>query len=106
MKKPILLFAASLTFSSLVLADCETSSVPTAPAIPTGKTASFDEMFSAQTSVNAYVSQATAHLPCINNSRRYNAVVNRIHKVAKLYNTELRVYKARQSQTLLTVSSN
>lgn len=86
---------------------------PRSPALPDGETATQEQMFEAQRSVRSYVAAAEAYLACLEaaeadpenpvtpkqaeiNVKRYNAMVDEMHRVSDQYNIAVRIYKARQ----------
>lgn len=86
---------------------------PRSPAVPNGETATQEEMLEAQQRVRAYVAAAEAYLACLEsaeadpenplpqqqaeiNVKRYNAMVEEMHRVSDEYNVAVRIFKSRQ----------
>jgi hypothetical protein len=102
-----------LVFSSLILAAqlaaasafaggfCEEPSV--AAEIPSGATATRDQMLSAQRVIKAYDLAIKAYSDCLresgDTSSRGTIAVQRLQQVADRFNTELRMFKERNGAT-------
>ncbi len=114
----ILIGAMSLFFSAQASSACN---YPQRVDIPNGNTASQDEMIGGQGEVKQYVAAMEAYLECILEeekaaraaiedltpeveqqredmlTKKYNAAVDEMEKVAANFNTEVQAYKARNN---------
>lgn len=92
---------ASLVLAGPALADCKLD-VP-APAIPSGATATEDEMKATQVSLKAYMGANQEYMSCLEfdskrNSRamdQYNEAAKSMESLAKQFNAALKEFKAR-----------
>lgn len=97
----------ALAFACSAHADCP---FPKAPAsIPDGKTASQEEMMGAMTAFKAYNDEVTAFSACVEqesksaasmqmkamSTKKINAAVDELQAKAKLFNEQVRIFKAR-----------
>ena len=61
------------------------------------------EMLQAMAAVKRYIAAQEVFLSCVQNERRHNRAVERMHEIARKYNTMARRYKARmQSMDMFT----
>ena len=78
-------------------ADC---SLPSAPAVPNGASASMDEMKSAQDAVKKYMVDTDDFLKCLDFSHsasadsKHNEAVSQMQKLAAAFNDQLKAYKS------------
>jgi len=117
MKLPVLLVMSCLLPWCAVAADC---TFPRAPeAIPNGKTAAEPEMLAAMAAFKQYNADVTAYLACLETettdkvrdaggvtgaimqvkslqSKKHNAAVGELKKLASQFNEEVRIFKARR----------
>lgn len=91
-------FAAGLLFASHAFgADC---SLPSAPAVPNGASASIDEMKAAQDLVKKYLVDTDDFLKCLdfshaaNSDSMHNQAVTQMQKLASAFNEQLKAYKS------------
>ena len=113
MKRPCAIFFAMLISGVMLAGPVLACDYPRSPALPNGETATQDEMFAAQQAVRSYVASAEAYLACLEaveanpenpitpkqaeiNVKRYNAMVEEMHRVSDEYNVAVRIFKARQ----------
>lgn len=113
MKRPCAIFFAMLICGTMLAGPVLACDYPRSPALPNGETATQDEMFAAQQAVRSYVAAAEAYLACLEaaeanpenpitpkqaeiNVKRYNAMVEEMHRVSDEYNVAVRIFKARQ----------
>jgi len=95
MKKLSLIFA--LLVSAQASADCQNARLLERPEVPDGRTATMDEMLQARGQVLAYIDGARAYLDCVEPEPFvHNHVVNRIERVARVFNTQRDVFLQRQ----------
>jgi hypothetical protein len=86
-----------LLTSQTVFAGCP---APTAMTdVPNGATASRDQMLAALQAVKVYNAAVTAYAECMQktggDATQRDSEVDRLHKIADKFNTELRTFKAR-----------
>lgn len=104
MKQLVLSLALWGGLVSAVSANCISSAMPLAPSLPSGHSATYQQMAVAQASVKAYINDAEQYLGCIFTTRKYNKVVAGMHRLAKNYNNELRVFKSKTTTRLATTA--
>jgi hypothetical protein len=67
------------------------------PAVPSGETASREEMVAAQVAMKAYNAAVVAYTQCVQkdggSATELNRIVNQLEKLAVRFNDELRKYK-------------
>ncbi|WP_101758552.1 hypothetical protein [Oceanicoccus sp. KOV_DT_Chl] len=104
MKK--LMFALSMGISTFAnAADClDPEWFKTQPAIVSGASATFNEMYQVQTEVKEYVKKGTASLDCLHTSYRYNIIVDQMQNAANKYNQELKAYRDQASSNSVAVN--
>lgn len=112
MKVPLTVLILGALAASPVYADC--SAPDDAILIPSGNTATRDQMIAAQKAVKAYDAAVKAYSDCMQAeedakiaaggdkvkvteqyAKRANAQVDKVQKVADKFNTELRAFKAK-----------
>lgn len=113
MSKPYNICSVALLCGLLATGSALACEYPRAPALPNGETATEDGMFEAQKNVRAYVAAAEAYLACLEaadvdpenpmmpkqaeiNVKRYNAMVDEMHRVSDEFNIAVRIFKSRQ----------
>jgi hypothetical protein len=83
--------------SPLAFADCVVP--PSAPNVPSGETASRDDMLAAMKRVKAYNVEVALYSDCVINTggddNQRNAVINALQHIADKFNAELRIFKAK-----------
>ena len=73
------------------------------PGMPSPDVASEVEMLQAQAAVKNYLATQERYLGCVQNGRRHNQAIDRMHDVAEKYNRKARRYKTRmESQDMIT----
>ena len=95
----VLLAVPAILFATHVAADCSVVRPAEAPEIPSGATATKEEMYSAHTEAQAYVDQVQEFLKCREKaitSVEHNFFVDLALDAAMDYNDELKVYKRTQ----------
>jgi hypothetical protein len=107
-----LAFAASCLLLAAATAVAEDCRAPNPPDVPDGATASDDQMISAHTAVQDYVSAGNAYIVCLTKLRdsadpntpvqqiaewtkQHNATVDQMKDVADRFNAQLRIWKAK-----------
>jgi hypothetical protein len=119
---PAVVAIAAAAFMPVAHADC---TYPPAPSqIPDGNTATLDQMLTAQKAVQGYNEQMMAYLSCIKLERenavaqggakltkqqkaeiedieieKHNAAVDQLHAVADQFNTQVKIFKARDKKS-------
>lgn len=97
MKRMLTIAVLGAVISSPTWAGC---SAPTAPAaIPSGKTASKEEMLAKKKEVDQYRKDVDAFIGCENNSMKAEMVQADLEKVAAKFNAEVRAFKAANAET-------
>lgn len=79
-------------FSSLAIAACEEADIPN---LPHPEDVGEYEMLQAQFAVKQYLAEQKMFLSCVQNGRRHNKAVDRMHEVANQYNRSAKRFKAR-----------
>ena len=73
------------------------------PGMPNPDVASELDMMQAQVAVKSYLATQERYLGCVQNGRRHNQAIDRMHDVAEKYNRKARRYKTRkESQNMIT----
>ncbi|MDY0007303.1 MAG: hypothetical protein RBS22_10805 [Spongiibacteraceae bacterium] len=72
-------------------------SEPAPPTLPEPHLAAPADMLLAQREVEHYLAAQEAYLACVHDPGRHNAIVDRMHALAKRFNQVVRAYKARQT---------
>src|SRR5262245_20236132 len=115
MNAPLRFVLVTLVLSTLSLSAQAECAFPKAPdAIPDGKTATMEQMTAAMTAFKAYNESVTAFGTCLNEdskekstsaaqmmqiktmqAKKHNAAVAELQEKAKLFNEQVRIFKAR-----------
>lgn len=86
---------ATLALSAMLGGPAFACSEPTPPAaIPSGKTASKEEMLAKKKEVDRYKRDVEAYLGCESNKQRLESAEANLEKVANRFNAEVRAFKA------------
>ncbi len=97
MLKVLTLAAGMLLAGHAMAADC---AAPPAPTIPSGATASLDEMKAAQADMKKYMADADDFLKCLDFKHsadaddKHNKVAEQMQKSASAFNEQLKAYKS------------
>jgi hypothetical protein len=97
MKRTVLISLVGLFSTSMAVAACKQQAIEQVPSVPAGESATLEQMLSAQKNIQTYVSQAESHIGCIYNTFRYNLALKQIRNVANNYNSQLKIFKAKES---------
>ncbi|RYZ65799.1 MAG: hypothetical protein EOP08_06205 [Proteobacteria bacterium] len=89
--------ALALVLSAPAFADCNYPR--TLAAIPSGKSASKEQMLAVKKQVDQFRRDAEVFLECTKDDRRHETMQADLEKVSKRFNDEVRAYKAANPST-------